>query len=56
MPWTTRQPISEPTSQARLAPIEPTRKTAREKIHSRLPPNRRRAQVDSGTAMPSASR
>ncbi len=56
MPWTTRQPISDPTSHARLDPTEPTRKTARENIHSRLPPNRCRPQVLSGTAMPSASR
>ena len=56
MPWTTRQPMSEPTFHARLEPIEPIRNTARENIHSRLPPNRCRPQVLSGTAMASASR
>ena len=55
-PCTTRQVISEPTSQARLDPIEPTRNTPSPNIHSRFPPNRRWAQVHSGTAMPSASR
>ena len=55
-PCTTRQAISEPTFQARLEPIEPTRKTASPNIHSRLPPNRCSPQADSGTAMPSASR
>ena len=55
-PWTTRHAISESTFQARLEPIDPTRNTASANIHSRLPPNRRSAQVDSGTAMPRASR
>ena len=56
MPWTTRAPMSEPTFHARLDPTEPARNTARENIHSRLPPNRASPQVLSGTAMPSASR
>ena len=56
MPWTTRQPMSEAMFHARLEPTEPIRNTARENIHSRLPPNRCRPQVLSGTAMPSASR
>ncbi len=52
MPWTTRQPMSEPAFHARPDPAEPARKTARENIHRGLPPNRARPQADSGTAKP----
>lgn len=54
-PCTTRQPMSEPALHARLDPTEPTRKTVRANIQTRLPPKRESAQVLSGTVTPSAS-
>jgi hypothetical protein len=55
-PCTIRQAMSEPTFQARLDPIEPTRKTTSANIQSRFPPKRCSPHELNGTAMPSDSR
>ncbi len=55
-PWTMREAMRLPASQANPAASEAAAKSARPRSHMRLPPNRSTAQVVNGMAMVTASR